>query len=366
MNVRCVRPLALLLAAVALSGCSWFPGMASLSSDAELVQGPPIVDISTPFDQALECLQGKVGPQVAFAVGEVLDHTGKEQYTDGGTGKYVTQGAAEMVQTSLLRAGVTVLNRRHMGVAVDEVRWGLRPTPATQRSTYFISGSINSLDFLPGGGFTALVGGIGPRYRQTRILISLDMFLTDSTTSQIVASVPLQKQVFADELGFETYRFMGDSLFNLDAGMMRREALNFALRQMLGLATFELLAQRMNPRSYLPCRQRIDQMYGVVRHVGTGPVMEEVRRALEQLRKTDLASARILERELNGESIEQIMANPDAAPQTPAPAAPATPDVTPAPEPERGERPDPGGPTAPVERLPPGVRESYGRSGAGA
>ncbi|WP_323039614.1 CsgG/HfaB family protein [Gemmobacter sp.] len=239
-------------------------------SNAPLAEGPPIEDVVTSFDEALGCLRGKVRPEVIFAVGQVIDHTGKENYSEGGSGKFVSQGAGEMVQSALYRAGVSVVNRRDPNIAIVESNWGIRDIKRQVPVNFYISGSINSLDFIPGGGAEISIAGIGPRYRQNRILIGLDLTMTDAYTGRVVGSVPLQKQIFAREVGVSAGRFFGETLLTMDAGGMEREALHFALRQMLSLATFELLGQIMNPGVYDTCRAKVNAFAGSVTHTGTG------------------------------------------------------------------------------------------------
>jgi len=120
------------------------------------------------------------------------------------------------------------------------------------------------LDFIPGGGFEAQIAGVGPRYRQYRIVVGLDLSLTETRTGRIVANVPLQKQIVASEAGFGVGRFFGDTLVSLDMGTQRREAVSFALRQMLNLATYELLTQLMKPELYSACSNLIAGVHGVV------------------------------------------------------------------------------------------------------
>ena len=62
-------------------------------ANVRMVEGPPISDVQTGFDEALGCLRGKIPNGVVFAVGSVTDSTGKENFSEGGAGKYVTQGA---------------------------------------------------------------------------------------------------------------------------------------------------------------------------------------------------------------------------------------------------------------------------------
>ena len=95
-----------------LAGCT---GMAlSNKEPASLVQGPPITDIFTPFDMALSCLKGQLRNDVSFSVGAILDQTGKDVVTNGGSGKMVTQGAGDMVQSALFQAGVSQIGRAHV------------------------------------------------------------------------------------------------------------------------------------------------------------------------------------------------------------------------------------------------------------
>ena len=274
-----LRVAAAAVAAAGVSGCAWAPGIALPKRDAALVQGPPISDIITPFDYALQCLRGKIQPSITFSVGAIVDLTGKEQLTDGGAGKFITQGAGDIVQSALFKAGATVLNRRDPRVMEMEVNWGIRDAKKVVPSNLYITGSINSLDFIPGGGAEVRVAGIGPRYRQNRMLVGLDLAMTEATTGRVVANIPLQKQIFANEVGIDVGRFMDDSPFggqlfatplvDINIGAREREALHFALRQMLNLATFELVSQVMKPTKYGECRERIDRIHGFVDHTVT-------------------------------------------------------------------------------------------------
>lgn len=228
--------------------------------DVTLIEGPSIAQIRTPFDTALDCLRGRISTQASFSVGAVVDSSGKEQITEGGSGKFVTQGAGDIVQSALFRAGVTVVNRRDPRIIEQEIRWGVGQRSALLPSRYFITGSINSLDFIPGGGADVQVAGFGAQARQTRILVGLDLSVTDTRTGRIVANIPLQKQIVASEQGLGGARFFGPTLVNVDIGGKQREAINFALRQMLNLATFELLTQMMPEAAAQDCRAGFDRL----------------------------------------------------------------------------------------------------------
>lgn len=263
-----------------LAACDYtFGAFTSRSQNVDLPIGPAVEDVVTPFDEALSCLRGKVNPGIIFAVGQVIDATGKESYAEGASGKFVTQGAGEMVQSALFRAGVTLVNRRDPNIAVVETQWGIRDLQQQVPVNFYISGSINSLDFIPGGGFSTTVAGVGPRFRQNRILIGLDLTLTDAFTGRIVANVPLQKQIFSQEVGASVGRFFGETLISFDAGGMEREALHFTMRQMLSLATLQLLGQLMNESAFAPCVEQVSPIFGAPRPIAP-PVQNFVQAAL--------------------------------------------------------------------------------------
>jgi len=310
-------PIAAVLALSLTAGCSQSTGFAFMptSKDMPLVKGPPIQDVVTPFDEALSCIRGKIDPSISFAVGQVIDATGKESYADGGSGKMLSQGAGEMVQTALFRAGVTVVNRRDPNIPVVETQWGIRDIKQQTPVNFYISGSINSLDFIPGGGLEVDIAGIGGRYRQNRILIALDLSLTDAFTGRIIANVPLQKQIFTTEDSVGVDRFFDTTLVSLSAGGMQREAAHFAMRQMLNFATLELIGQLVSSSSYLPCKAMVAPVDGSTSSDG-----------VEATRVSDLS----------GMLSEAIARNAEAPLQpietAAAPAAPPTPPVAITPE----------------------------------
>lgn len=309
---RTVRQVAVLATLSMLTGCGSFEGFGFTPStkNMELHQGPPIEDVVTPFDEALSCIRGKIDPSISFAVGQVIDATGKESYAEGGSGKMLSQGAGEMVQTALFRAGVTVVNRRDPNIPIVETQWGIRDIKQQTPVNFYISGSINSLDFIPGGGIELEIGGIGAKHRQNRILIALDLSLTDAFTGRIVANVPLQKQIFTSQDVVGTDRFFDTTLVSLSAGGMQREAAHFAMRQMLNFATLELIGQLVPAGDYKPCKDKVDGISGSV-----SP------NASHSTGASDISALMVKTMERNVEAPMQAMqaAQP---PQTQAPAAP--------------------------------------------
>jgi curli biogenesis system outer membrane secretion channel CsgG len=293
------RPvIGIFLAAIILSGCGVKSGfrLGFLPSiqNVDLPKGPPIEDLVTPFDTALTCMQGKLEPSISFAVGQVVDATGKEAYADGGSGKFVTQGAGEMVQSALFRAGVTVVNRRDPNIPIVEQNWGIRDLKQQTPANFYVSGSINSLDFIPGGGVAMNIAGVGSSRKQSRILIALDLSMTDAFSGRIVGNVSLQKQIFTRELGSTTDRFFGQTLLSLEAGGMEREAVHFAMRQLLNFSTMELLGQLMARQTYEECRSLVSPLDGNTRGPSGNPNFKETQNsvaiaALDSAKQRNLA-----------------------------------------------------------------------------
>lgn len=248
--------------ALAISGCT------AMYDDVKMSRGPAITDIVTPFDEALVCLDGIIAKEALFGVGRIPDNTGYR--SDTGSSEFtITAGAGDIVQSALFKAGVTIVNRRDMGTAVMESQWGIRDLSTQLPAMFAITGSISNLDFVPASGFYANIGGFGPRGRSGRVIVGLDMSITDNRTGRVVANVALKKQIAAREMGFEAGRVINDIIVELDFGLTEREALSFALREMLQFATFELLVQLMPVDKWRPCADGIDPAIGQIVGIGT-------------------------------------------------------------------------------------------------
>lgn len=281
-----ITPIACLLSLAALAGC------APSAKNINLVEGPAIIDVVTPFDGALACLDGKIDKRLGFAVGNIPDGTGRESYGEGGAGKFVTQSAGDMVQSALFKTGAKVINRRDMGSAALEAQWGIRTLQSQQNAHFAITGSINSLDFIPGAGAYVNVGGVGARYSQNRILVGLDIAMTNVASGQVISNISLKKQIVSDDAGTFGSRFTNSKLIDADIGGARREALNDALRTMLQMATFELMIQLMPPQKYEECIMMIDARYGKVGGNKTaGEQYNAYREGLEQQAEAPFAAA---------------------------------------------------------------------------
>jgi curli biogenesis system outer membrane secretion channel CsgG len=255
------------------SGCA---ATTPYKEDMKLTEGPmPVTQITTPYDSLLSCLSSSyLGKKASIGVGSVSDETGKFSISDTGNGKFVTQAAGDIVQSALLQSKVVrVVNRRDPRVMKLEAAFGGKVKWIN--SDYHITGSINSLDFLPGGGIDASVYGVGAKYRQHRMLIGMDLFLTDTRTSEVVAHSSIFKQIVADEIGANIGRFFGDILVAVDMGEQHREAVHFALRNMLKMAVYEMMTDLYDVDSKT-CSTIIENVEGV-QDAGSASVTKEAR-----------------------------------------------------------------------------------------
>jgi len=253
---------------VLASGCA---STTPFSENMKLTEGPmPVSQILTPYDSLLSCLGSTyMGKKASIGVGAVSDETGKFSISDTGNGKFVTQAAGDIVQSALLQSKVVrVVNRRDPRVMKLEAAFGGKVKWI--HSDYHITGSINSLDFLPGGGIDASVYGVGAKYRQHRMLIGMDLFLTDTRTSEVVGHSSIFKQVVADEIGANIGRFFGNILVAVDMGEQHREAIHFALRNMLKMAVYEMISDLYDMDSK-SCSSIIENVEGV-QDVNANPV----------------------------------------------------------------------------------------------
>lgn len=279
------KKLALLgVAGMALVACS---ATVPATQPALLLAGPPVQTLRTPYDEALACLSKtpRLNRKFTLAVGDVADRTGKVAVEDGGTGNFVTQGGGDIVTAALMRTGITnVVERLDTRVLVfeqaqaekkmlgdgvsqivqmpdgarQEVRYRPLPQGQIRGSDFYVLGSINTLDFgVSSGGVEVSVAGVGVRGRQFRAVVGLDLRLVHTSSSQVVSSVSLQKQIVGQEVGAGVGRFFGNYLVEIDLGDKNSEPLQMALRSMLQLAVFDLITDLYDIQG---CREGIDAL----------------------------------------------------------------------------------------------------------
>lgn len=255
MGINVIRAT---LAPLFLAGC-----IATSSENVKLVKGPPVETVTTPYDRLVDCIAEAHPMPGVWAVGDIVDATGKFSGEHAGTGKYITQGAGDMMQTTLLRAKAEkIVNRRDPRPLLAEINLGIRSPRNIMVMDYYITGSVNTLHFIPGAAAEVTIAGIGPRYRQHRAVVGLDLHLTEAESSRVLAAAQISKQIFADEAGFGIGRFFGETLVNLDLTGQSREPLQLSLRSMLQYGLYEMLTQ-LDPGLRARCQPIVDSIEGV-------------------------------------------------------------------------------------------------------
>jgi hypothetical protein len=208
---------------------------------------------------------------------EFPDRTGKFAVSsESATGNFSTQGAQDAFTDALHQIGMRVVEtgagfrslvdwynaKAASNMVGDGVVRSMRTPDGKTRDIKYIpliqgtlmspnlvvSGSIDSLDFLPGGGAELYVGGIGGGYRQYRILVGMEgriikMPVGTQVGGQVVASEQLTKQVVADEMKAGIARFFGNNFIQFDIGSQRREALQYVELEMTKYMAYRLVSE---------------------------------------------------------------------------------------------------------------------------
>jgi curli biogenesis system outer membrane secretion channel CsgG len=232
---------------------------------------PPSRNI-TPYSAALECygqqLLGSGRAGVHIAVGNVRDYTGKS--TDG-EGFAITQGGSLMAYSALGRMapGVRLTERFDTQVAdaelqyianrqlgdgrkhemtdpetgeVKEVQWAPYYGGSVLQSDYYIVGGITELNYnIQTGGAEFSVDQVGAKRRVYTMNVGVDLRIVGSQSLQVYRTVSLQKQLTGYEVGFGVFRFFGNDLYDINAGMKEQEPLQLAVRTIIEKAVLELV-----------------------------------------------------------------------------------------------------------------------------
>lgn len=256
-----------LIGATALASLLLSPVSASAAlgrdKDVPLLVGSPIGDVRSPYEPALKCLATVLTPEqkkTSFTVGSFPDQTGKTNYvSDSGTGMFSTQGAATMLYTSLGTIGVQVVNQspelRQMAEYNLAKLTGNAPPEGLRVGMLLpdvvIMGAITSFDInVSSGGGGVRVLGIGGSRHKNRILVGMDGQLVEmpggkGQAYRQVATTRIAKQIvgFQNEAGATGFFGAGlGTLFEIDLGSRKNEAIQYIERVMLDRVAFDLVA----------------------------------------------------------------------------------------------------------------------------
>ncbi|MEZ0242934.1 MAG: CsgG/HfaB family protein [Sphingomonas sp.] len=273
-----VRAATLAALAASLSGCLGLHAARLAPGEAPTLSGPPVRENSTPLDPAFACFARQVSAAGArapvIAVGDVRDFTGKYSVSEGTA---ITQGGALMVASALGKLGGAVVmaerfdpaiaerelgyvDRRQLGDGqTHQVAGGAAPVAwlpyfggSIAASDYYIVGGITELNYnIRSGGAELRVGQVGPRARTYTQSVAIDLRIVDTRSLLVVRAISLAKQVTGYEIGFNTFRFFGSELFDINLGAKAQEPLQLGIRTALEEATLRLVGAvtRQDPSS---------------------------------------------------------------------------------------------------------------------
>jgi curli biogenesis system outer membrane secretion channel CsgG len=258
-----IRPLALTLGAIALSGC------VSTMPDADgryamPIGSAPVISNETPYSRGLSCIAGyNLGrPAPRIAVGQIADYTGKEEAD--GSGRKITQGAALMAISALNKAGVRLVERFDTSVAELELKYANNKLISDDTPDYrkIVAGSIPGSDFYLVGGITELnynirsqgasLDGGGLRAKEVKgslsanayvMNVGLDLRLVDTKTLEVVDVISYQKQIVARQLEAGIFDVLGTSVVTAGLGDSALEPIQLAVRAVIERAVLEMISQ---------------------------------------------------------------------------------------------------------------------------
>ena len=234
-----------------------YAGKKSTTTVEQLVQGPPFIEVVSPYANALKCLADHQTPEqkaVTYGILSFPDKTARVAYApDNAAGAFMSQGMEDMLVTSFKSTGVQVVDispqyRQFFDWSTHHMGGG---RISLMLPDIVVVGSLNSLDFLPGGGIQ-LDGALKAGGRENRINISFDARATttsepirnpststpgpwynpDNRAAHVIASFAYGKQIVQYGNEFGASGFLGGgatrTFLQLDWGKSQREALQYA------------------------------------------------------------------------------------------------------------------------------------------
>jgi curli production assembly/transport component CsgG/holdfast attachment protein HfaB len=263
-----IKPLILLVAAVALEGCI-SPTADDSGRYTVPIGGSPVVSNETPYSQALRCMGGYTAQRpLRIAVGQIADYTGKIESDN--SGRKLTQGAALMAMSALAKAGVHLVERFDTSVAEMELKYANNKLiggneqpqqgPGDYRrimagsipgSDYYLVGGITELNFNirseganGDGGQTTTNGLKGSASASLYVMnVGLDLRLVDTNTLQVVDVISYQKQIIGHQIQAGVFDFLGQTFFDASVGESALEPIQLAVRSVVERAVLEMTSR---------------------------------------------------------------------------------------------------------------------------
>ena len=249
-NKSKARITAVAIGALALSGCST---AFDTTQQTKPLIGPPVTDNVTPYTVCLTTLERRpVNSRPTFAIGQIVDKTGKNAYDDVNNSTELSQGVSEMVISAFFKTGqVNLTERLDPRIALAEqqlVQQNLIQTPVGQADVapahFLVLGALTELNYnIMSGGNRLYVAGVGGSRRFAVINVGIDLRLVDMRTLGTVYVTSLQKQIVGQEYEAGIFRFFGDQFVEFDSGRVRNEPLQLGVRSVVEMAAYQILTE---------------------------------------------------------------------------------------------------------------------------
>lgn len=262
----------LAMLAASLGGCAagprHIPKQVVAPGEKAIELGTPVRDNLTPMEGALACFARSLAQTrrqpLVIGVGEVKDYTGRYAINEGNA---ITQGGSLMLYSALAKLGGTVrvaerfdpsiaerelayMDRRQLGngeqqqVNGQTVPWLPYYGGSIQVSDFYIVGGITEVNYnISSGGLEASINNIGAKQRTYTQSVAIDLRIVDSRSLLVVDSVSLSKQFTGYEVGANTFRFFGLSLFDINIGEKAQEPLQLGIRAAIEEAAVRLVSR---------------------------------------------------------------------------------------------------------------------------
>ena len=248
------------MTATLVTGCGTIPQMDG-ERYVKPLGGATVTANLTSYTKELDCLGDYLKkanlPLSRFAVGRVEDYSGKQDLVNG---KRMTQGAALMVISALARTRLPIVERLDTSVAEMELKYTdnklIGDTPASTDnpfrktvagtvigSDYHIVGGITEVNYnVRSGSLEASVSSIGASGRYAVLDVAMDLRLVNTRTLQVMDVASVQKQIIGTEIRAGIFRFLSDSVIDVNAADKAQEPIQKAVRMLTERAVFQLVS----------------------------------------------------------------------------------------------------------------------------
>jgi curli biogenesis system outer membrane secretion channel CsgG len=209
-----------------------------------------VTDNNTPYSQCLASWNlAKPQKLPTFSVGEIADKTGQVNLDNNGHA--LSQGVSEMVMSAFYKTRmINLVERLDLRIPLAEVKLAEqkrlnRPVSAYDKlpaSDYIVVGAVTELNYnIVSGGVQLFIQGIGGGGRSVIVNVALDLRVVDARNFSIKYVTSLQKQIYGFEVEANVFRFFGNTLVEFDAGKIKNEPMQLALRSVAEMSVYQIM-----------------------------------------------------------------------------------------------------------------------------